>query len=250
MPYNLVHSEEHDDDQPVGRVVTRRQALKLFAAPSLLWIAGCSLADEAAGEDAPLVGSCVARPELTEGPFYVSKNLNRSDIRADSETGAVRAGALLALTFTVSRIEGNTCSLLENALVDVWHTDALGNYSDVGSLRGQDFLRGYQITGADGVARFTTVYPGWYRGRAVHIHFKVRSSASSTSAYEFTSQLFFQDEFTDQIYQQAPYNTRGTRNTRNSNDGIYGQSGGQTLVAAAATEQGYAAMFDIALYID
>ena len=249
MTPTFLSLNDHDDDQPVGRILTRRQALKLFTAPALLTLAGCSFSGDQ-DEDEPLTGSCVVRPELTEGPYYVDENLNRSDIRSDSGTGAVKDGALLALTFMVSRVTGNTCSPLENALVDVWHTDALGNYSDVGSLVGQDFLRGYQITGADGTAAFTTIYPGWYPGRTVHIHFKVRSSADSSSAYEFTSQVFFDDDLTDEVYQQAPYNTRGARNTRNANDGIYGQSNGRMLVAALEADQGYAATFDIALYVD
>jgi len=64
------------------------------------------------------------------------------------------------------------------------------------------------VTGADGVAHFTTIYPGWYRGRAVHIHFKIRSSASATAAYEFTSQLFFDDALTDRVHAQQPYAAR------------------------------------------
>ena len=72
--------------------------------------------------------------------------------------------------------------MLENAIVDVWHADAGGDYSGVGSLQGETFLRGIQTTDANGDAAFTTIFPGWYRGRAPHIHFKVRSSADSTSA--------------------------------------------------------------------
>ena len=59
---------------------------------------------------------------------------------------------------------------------------------------------GIKSADANGVARFTTIYPGWYPGRTVHIHFMVRSAASATSAYEFTSQLFFDDNFTDRVY--------------------------------------------------
>lgn len=239
--------ELHDDDQPVGQWLTRRQVLGLFTAPILLGFAGCDSTTDGT-TDEPITGSCVARPELTEGPYYVDENLNRSDLRADSATGAVREGALLALTFNVSRIAGNACSVLENALVDVWHCDAQGNYSDVGSFSGQDFLRGYQITDANGTASFTTIYPGWYRGRAVHIHFKVRSSAASGSAYEFTSQLFFDDDLSREVFSTASY--EGTQDTFNAEDGIYGQGGAQTLLAVTETDEGYAATFNIALYLD
>jgi hypothetical protein len=119
-------------------------------------------------------------------------------------------------------------------VVDVWHCNALGVYSDVSdpsfNTSGQKFLRGYQVTVNDGVARFTTIYPGWYQGRAVHIHFKVRSSASSGSAYEFTSQLFFDDALTDRVHAQQPYASKGQRDLRNSQDGIYNQGGSQLLL--------------------
>jgi protocatechuate 3,4-dioxygenase beta subunit len=133
--------------------------------------------------------------------------------------------------------------------VDVWHCDALGLYSDVSAngTVGQEFLRGYQITDSSGVARFTTIYPGWYQGRAVHIHFKVRSATSAGSVYEFTSQLFFDDDLTDQVHAQEPYTAKGQRDMLNSEDGIYNQGGSQLVLAVSETGEGYAATFDIAL---
>jgi protocatechuate 3,4-dioxygenase beta subunit len=191
------------------------------------------------------------RPELTEGPYYVDEELNRSDIRSDPSSGVVQPGALLALTFNVSSAASKACTPLANAVVDVWHCNALGVYSDVSdpgfSTTGQKFLRGYQVTGSDGVARFATIYPGWYQGRTVHIHFKVRSSASSGSAYEFTSQLFFDDALTDHIHAQQPYASKGQRDLRNAQDGIYHQGGSQLVLRVSQTDQGYAATFDIAL---
>ncbi|MFL5492257.1 MAG: hypothetical protein ACJ8AV_12605 [Gemmatimonadales bacterium] len=103
------------------------------------------------------------------------------------------------------------------------------------------------MTGADGVARFTTIYPGWYQGRAVHIHFKIRSSASATAAYEFTSQLFFDDTLTDQVHAQQPYAAKGRRDLRNSGDGIFNQGGAELVLAVTPTTEGYTATFDIAL---
>jgi protocatechuate 3,4-dioxygenase beta subunit len=184
------------------------------------------------------------------GPYYVDEELNRSDIRSDPSTGTVQQGALLALAFNVSTAGSKACSPLANAVVDVWHCNALGVYSDVSdpsfNTAGQKFLRGYQITGTDGVARFTTIYPGWYQGRAVHIHFKVRR-CSSSSAYEFTSQLFFDDALTDQVHAQQPYASKGQRDLRNSADGIYNQGGSQLVLNVSQTADGYAATFDIAL---
>jgi protocatechuate 3,4-dioxygenase beta subunit len=210
---------------------------------------GCSGSDAIATTDPTTGGSCVVRPELTEGPYYVDEELNRSDLRSDPSDGSTRAGALLALTFNVSRASNSACEPLAGAIVDVWHCDADGVYSDVADGRtiGKKFLRGYQVTDNDGVAQFTTIYPGWYRGRTVHIHFKVRSSSSSTSAYEFTSQLFFDDGLTDQVFAAEPYAARGERDTRNADDGIYRQGGSQLVLNVTETAQGHAAVFDIAL---
>jgi protocatechuate 3,4-dioxygenase beta subunit len=109
---------------------------------------------------------------------------------------------------------------------------------------GQKFLRGYQLTDASGLALFTTVYPGWYSGRAVHIHFKIRSGG-----LEFTSQLYFDESLTDQVHSQSPYNGKGRRNTLNSQDGIYQGGGSQLLLSAAPEGSGYGATFDVALQL-
>jgi protocatechuate 3,4-dioxygenase beta subunit len=96
------------------------------------------------------------------------------------------------------------------------------------------------VTDAAGVATFTTIYPGWYPGRAVHIHFKIRP----TEQTDFTSQVFFPEEFTDQVYTQEPYAARGQRNRLNSNDGIYKA---ELLVQPTQTADGYAATFPIGI---
>ena len=195
--------------------------------------------------------ACVVRPQLTEGPYFVDERLNRSDIRSDPTTNVIKADALLELGFNVSRVKGNSCSPLAGAYVDVWHCDALGTYSDVRDggfdTRGQKYLRGYQVTDSNGSAQFQTIYPGWYSGRTVHIHFKIRLFAGAEATYEFTSQLFCDDAFTDQVYTQAPYNTKGTRNTRNNQDGIFNGAGSQLILDVSQTAQGYSATFNIGL---
>lgn len=196
---------------------------------------------------------CVAKPELTEGPYFKDEKINRSDIRSDTSTGAVKEGLPLALTFLVSSLAANACKPLPGAQVDIWHCDAAGTYSDTsdpnwGSTVGQNYLRGYQLTDAQGKAAFTTIYPGWYRGRAVHIHFKIRTTGTDGNAYEFTSQLFFDDTLSDQVFAQASYAGKGTRDTRNSNDNIYQSGGAQLLLNPTGDlRKGYTAAISIAL---
>jgi protocatechuate 3,4-dioxygenase beta subunit len=257
------HTLDSDDEQ-VGRILSRREVLALLGGSSVALLAACapgvltsasptSTAQQAgaaattaaaASSAATVLPSCIVRPALTEGPYFVDEKLSRSDIRSDPATGAVRPGALLTLSFLVSRVSGSACAALSGAVVDVWHCDALGVYSDVDNARGQKFLRGYQTTDASGSAKFTTVYPGWYQGRAVHIHFKIRPTSSS----EFTSQLFFDDALSTQVFAQTPYSQKGTQGiTRNSADGIFQQSGGKLTLSLAKNGDAYAATFDIGL---
>ena len=168
----------NDDDRPVGRVLTRREALVLLGAGGLT-----GLAPRRTAAQTPATPACVVRPELTEGPFFVDEQLNRSDIRSDPGDGTVRPGVPLRLALRVSRLTRGACAPLPGAMVDLWHCDAIGVYSGVqdpgGSTVGKKFLRGFQTTDGEGLARFTTIYPGAYRGRAVHIHFKIRSAAAA-----------------------------------------------------------------------
>ena len=185
---------------------------------------------------------CVVTPALTEGPYFVDEMLNRSDIRTDPATGAARPGVPLELTLSLSQVAASGCAALAGALVDMWHCDALGVYSDVASQQsvGQRFLRGYQVSDASGSVRFTTIYPGWYQGRAVHIHFKVRTNPSASRGLEFTSQLFFDEALTDQIHSQAPYSQKGRRDTLITADSIFRSGGTTLLVPLAAAGGGYA----------
>jgi len=96
------------------------------------------------------------------------------------------------------------------------------------------------------VASFTTIYPGWYSGRAVHIHFKVRSTPGAAGGLEFTSQLFLDEAVTDVVHAQAPYSTKGRRDTLNASDGIYRGGGSQLLLPLVGEGTGYGATFDIA----
>jgi len=144
----------------------------------------------------------------------------------------------------VSKVSGNSCVPFEGAVVDVWHCDAAGAYSDIAQngTSGENFLRGYQVTDANGNATFTTVYPGWYQGRTVHIHFKIRTDPAASSGLEFTSQLFFDEGVTAEVFAQAPYSGRGQQSTTNSSDGIFNS---QMLMVPSRSGAGYAATFEV-----
>lgn len=259
-----------DAQSPTKAQLTRRDLLGLAAKGAASVVVSQSLfacaAGSSGGTDTALLAAnasatpaapsggapCVLTAALTEGPFFVDEKLNRADIRTDPATGAVAAGIPLALTFNVSRVANNACTPLTGAYLDVWHCDAAGIYSDVEGSS-QKFLRGYQVTDANGVARFSTIYPGWYRGRAVHIHFKLRLYAGAARTYEFTSQFFFDDTLSDSVYTQSPYLAQGTRTTRNSNDGIFRRlsatdKAGLTL-QTSRTADGYAGAISLGVNV-
>jgi protocatechuate 3,4-dioxygenase beta subunit len=109
------------------------------------------------------------------------------------------------------------------------------------------FLSGGQMTDANGRGSFQTIYPGWYMGRTVHIHFKIRTDPASATGYSLTSQMYFDDALTDQVHATAPYSQKGARDTRNSNDGIYRDGGAQLTLPITPSGQGFAASFGIGL---
>ena len=236
-----------DDDFVPGRLLTRRQILALLGASGAALLAGRAGAAAPAAAGIP---ACVARPRQTEGPFFVAGDLERSDLRSDPSTGAVVPGSPLRLEFRVSRAGASGCAPLTGAQVHVWHCDAAGNYSSVrdrnASTAGEAFLRGFQTTDAAGVARFVTIYPGWYPGRAVHLHFKIRTEDATRRA-EFTSQLYFDDALSARVYAAAPYAARGRPELSNSDDFLFRDGGRQLLLDVAADDRGYAAVFAIGL---
>lgn len=186
-------------------------------------------------------------PEQTEGPFFVDEHLRRRDIRTDPKGGAISPGLPLVLALTVYGLRNKRPVPLSGAQVDVWHCDAQGVYSDVEKAEGHKFLRGNQITDARGTVEFATVYPGWYEGRTVHIHFKVRHSAGKKN-YDFTSQLYFDDSITDRVHRAKAYARPGQR-VRNGQDGIFEVGGKQLMVGLTPTAAGYRGVFQVGLHL-
>jgi protocatechuate 3,4-dioxygenase beta subunit len=169
--------------------------------------------------------SCSVSPEETEGPYYFDVDRIRSDIRED------RKGTLLRLALRVRNAK--SCKPIENAVVDVWHCDALGSYSgfesggggppsggpggNSGPATDTTYLRGAQLTNADGIVEFKTVYPGWYQGRTVHIHAKVHLDNQTV----LTSQLFFDEDVNSAVYSREPYSRHTGRDVFNDGDNIF-----------------------------
>jgi protocatechuate 3,4-dioxygenase beta subunit len=248
---------------PSPRDLTRRQLLRyLGAAAGVLAGYGCGRSQSEFIERITGMASvfaaeptCVVRPEQTEGPYFVDAKLNRSDIRSEPSDGSVKPGVPLRLLFQVTRIDGASCNPLGGAVVDIWQCDALGAYSGVRDgnagfdTRAKNFLRGYQTTDASGNVQFLTIYPGWYAGRAVHIHFKIRTDGAAQRGREFTSQLYFDEAITDRVHKEAPYNAKGRRDTPNERDFAFRRGGKHLMPTLSKDGQGYAARFDIGLQI-
>lgn len=191
----------------------RRQVLKTLALAPVMGVLPSLLKAEATGAGLIAANVCMLSKEVTEGPFYVDPKL----IRADITEGV--AGAPLALRLQVVAAD---CSPIVGARVDVWHCDAAGAYSGVQNMggpntTGQTFLRGTQMTDAAGIAAFQTIYPGWYPGRTVHMHYKVILEGNAV----LTSQIFFDEAVSDRVYAAGgAYGGRGGRDRLNADDRI------------------------------
>ena len=212
------------------RVLTRRRVLAWLGGLGLAAvIPGCADEGDSAAPTATTTTTtvdCILSPEQTEGPYYIDLDRVRRDITEG------RSGEPLELTVNI--VDGDSCEPISDAAVDIWHCDAEGAYS---GAQGDDgtFLRGIQMTDSGGEAVFRTIFPGWYTGRAVHIHVKVHVGGSDT----YTGQLFFNDTDIETVYEAEPYNARPGPDTPNEADGIFGQGGDQTTLALSREGDGY-----------
>jgi protocatechuate 3,4-dioxygenase beta subunit len=197
----------------------------------------------AAGATASAAGSmsldslaCIMSPAMTDGPFFVEEKLNRSDLIMGESDEAIVKALPLTLTLGVYSVSGMACKPASGLQVDIWHANALGIYSDVRSgavqamdTQGKKYLRGYQVTDEAGQVTFSTIYPGWYQSRTIHIHVKVRMPMGTDKAYDFTSQIFFEEALNSMVLSQAPYNKApGMRMVLNDADHIYNGTASNT----------------------
>ena len=193
----------------------RRTVLKTVGGAGLAAAFGSRalalLSEDALAADA--ASSCLLTRQATEGPYWVDYATSRRNITEG------RPGTPLVIRFTV--LNARSCKIIRNADVEIWHCDAVGEYSGVNGASTR-FLRGHQRSNAKGLAEFLTVFPGWYRGRTPHIHMKVSVGGDEVH----TGQIFFNEAITRTVYRQAPYASRGQYDTPHAQDMIYQQAGG------------------------
>ncbi len=261
------------------RQLTRRQAMRAAGAAGSAYLLLPAWLDQLGGSaTAQAAARCATlTPELTEGPYWVNTMLRRADVRANTTTaktlpGVAQRGVPLKLTINVLDAS-NACKPLNGVAVDIWHANAHGLYSDEtsqqagggstgGDTAGQNFLRGYQITGEDagpngsavaGQVGFTTIWPGWYTGRAIHIHVRVRKlSSSGATIAGYTTQIFFSDADNDRVLTRAaPYRARVPQKdpTTDENDTVLQRADDATNIVSVtgSASKGFAATFNVML---
>jgi protocatechuate 3,4-dioxygenase beta subunit len=243
-------------DDGITERLSRREAMVAAGALGLgagAWalLRGGGTTAAAATSARAAAARCVLAPELTEGPYYIAEHLVRRDVTEG------QAGTPLELRLTVEREP--SCAAIANATIEIWHANAEGQYSGydasgsgttgAGSppsggggggghatpTSATHYLRGAQRTDRNGLAVFDTVYPGWYRGRAPHIHLKVHVRGKVVHI----GQLFFKDRLNAAVYATGAYASRGQPDTTDATDSIYAAGGSRSMPAMRATGGGY-----------
>jgi len=257
--------------------ITRRQALgaagtagaALLAVRSPLGAVTDLVAASPAA--AATAGAVALTPTMTEGPYWIDEMLRRFDVRSNTATASAAAGTVQAgvpLLLKINVLDASSGGPINGAHVDIWHANAYGLYSDEGgqpggsTTSGQNFLRGYQVTGVDagalasavdGQVNFRTIWPGWYQGRAIHIHVRVRTYDGSSVATNYTTQIFFSDADNATVMNgAAPYNSRSPKTdpTSDETDNIFTSADAASTNVAPVTggiNEGFAATFTIGL---
>lgn len=175
-------------------------------------------------------GSCSVSPSETKGPFPIKtpSQLVLENIKSD------RVGIALLINLKIEN-KNNNCSPLPNVLVDIWHCDKDGNYSEYGGTSMQQtdyttvhFLRGRQTTNSSGEVSFISIYPGWYQGRAPHVHVEVLTSSGSSL---LVTQIAFPENVSSSVYSSTNYAAHGQADTANTSDNVFSDSLADELAA-------------------
>ncbi|MEH6656302.1 intradiol ring-cleavage dioxygenase [Leeuwenhoekiella marinoflava] len=187
----------------------------------------------------PTSSDCAVTNSETAGPFPTNdpEDLERVDITGD------RTGVALAINLVIRDVT-NSCAELENAVVDIWHCDASGNYSEYGGSGMQNtnyqnyhFLRGRQISDADGLVKFQSIFPGWYTGRSTHIHVHIYNTTGTSL---LVTQIAFpegEDSAVVVVNAASDYGyTKGMSGyTYNANDNVFSDGVGNELATLSGS---------------
>lgn len=165
--------------------------------------------------------SCSVTNSETEGPFPTKSPASYATTNIVSD----RTGTPLTIKVYIRNVNAS-CAVIKGAIVDIWHCDAAGNYSQYGGTQMQstnytsvNFLRGRQTTDTNGMAAWTSIYPGWYSSRAPHIHVHVYNSAGTSL---LVTQIAFPEDVSKVVYAQGVYASKGQADTSNAKDNVFG----------------------------
>jgi protocatechuate 3,4-dioxygenase beta subunit len=237
----------------VTKPLSRREAIGALGALGAAVVTGCSsptaatelvATTEASGTSAAAAsGSCVVTPQETVGPYPNLTDLFRSDVTEG------KPGLPLSLSITVVNAN-NLCAPVAGANVEIWQCDAEGRYSQYSQPgydgRNESFLRGIQTTDASGRVTFRTVYPGWYQGRATHIHVEVVLNGRSIKV----TQIAFPEDVTAAVYANGVYAAKGQNPTRNATDNVFADGVQSQLASLSGSPtSGYTATFTLGVAV-
>jgi protocatechuate 3,4-dioxygenase beta subunit len=216
---------------PLDRTLSRRRLLETLGLAGSALLSGCSSSPVSASSTASTstsagasstiaASSCVVTPEETTGPYPDRLGMLNQPAFFRQDITEGRSGLPLTLTLAVVNV-AKSCAALANASVEIWQCDASGNYSEYAQPGyngvGQTFLRGLQTTDAAGRVTFKTIYPGWYQGRATHIHVQVFVNGSAIK----TTQIAFPEDVTSAVYGTSVYASHGQSSTSNGSDMVF-----------------------------
>jgi protocatechuate 3,4-dioxygenase beta subunit len=236
-----------------NRSYNRREALGLLGAASAALAAACgssptsptSTTSSSSTGGTTTSSSCAVSPEETAGPYPDRTGMisNSAFYRQDITEG--KSGLPLTLALTVVNVRNN-CAPVANASVEVWQCDATGNYSEYGNSVGQTFLRGLQTTDSNGTVAFRTIYPGWYQGRATHIHLEVFINGATVK----TTQIAFPESVSSAVYRTAVYAAHGLNATTNSGDMVFADGTDHEMATLSGdTTSGYTATLTVGISV-
>ena len=202
-----------------GPATTAEAAPATTAASAVDVTAGTPSTTAFTAADFADLGACRLLPDLTAGPFPTVTEVERRDVTEGLTGMPLRVGI---------QVVDESCAPIPGATVEIWHCDVDGDYSgyadggtDDDGGEGTTFLRGSQVANDEGIVEFLTIWPGWYRGRAVHIHSKVHLDGATL----LTTQFLFDDELNSEVLATGRYASYGEPDTTNATDGATGGSG-------------------------